>query len=191
MNTHIIKAVILGFTILISCQDSTKNQTKTPSNHTNSKVTDTLIMETFTDKNGQTLELSFNNNKNIVTISLNGETAILQAENAASGFWYKNEQYELRGKGTNIDLKKHDQLIFTHVDSMVTATITNKQGQTLNMVFNNTSNTAKVYLDGGDEIQLNGQTPGSGIWYKNEEYELRGKGEHLELTKNDSVVFKN
>ena len=59
------------------------------------------------------------------------------------------------------------------------------------MSYNNTTNSVKVYLDGGEELELAGQKPASGIWYKNDHYELRGKGENLELTKDGKTVFKN
>lgn len=59
------------------------------------------------------------------------------------------------------------------------------------MTFNNTTNTAKIYLNGGEQIELIGQKPASGIWYKNDQYELRGKGEEVELTKDGKTVFKN
>ena len=59
------------------------------------------------------------------------------------------------------------------------------------MTFNNTTNEAKVYLDGGKQIELIGQRPASGFWYKNENYELRGKGENVELTKDGETIFKN
>lgn len=31
----------------------------------------------------------------------------------------------------------------------------------------------------------------SGIWYKNDHYELRGKGENLKLTKEGKTVFES
>ena len=67
----------------------------------------------------------------------------------------------------------------------------NKEGQTLDMTFNNTTNEVKVYLDGGDQIELVGQKPASGIWYKNDQFELRGKGDNVELTKDGKTIFKN
>ena len=38
------------------------------------------------------------------------------------------------------------------------------------MTFNNTTNQAKIYLDGGEQIELVGQTPASGIWYNNDQF---------------------
>ena len=133
----------------------------------------------------------FNNTKGTATVTFEGETFELLQEKAASGIWYKNDTYELRGKANDVDLMKDGELIFSHKDVIVTSSLTNKEGQTLDMVFNNTTNTAKIYLDGGEQIELQGQTPGSGIWYKNDQYELRGKGEEVELTKDGKVVFKN
>lgn len=67
----------------------------------------------------------------------------------------------------------------------------NKEGETLDMTFNNTENTVKIYLNGGEQIDLKGERTASGIWYKNDTYELRGKGDDLELTKDGETVFKN
>jgi hypothetical protein len=38
---------------------------------------------------------------------------------------------------------------------------------------------------------LHAQKAASGIWYKNDLYELRGKGDNVELTKDGITVFKN
>lgn len=82
-------------------------------------------------------------------------------------------------------------MVFSHEDEIVSATIKNKEGQTLDMTFNNSTNQARVYLNGGEQIDMQGQNPASGIWYKNEHYELRGKGEQVELTKDGKTIFKN
>lgn len=191
MNKHIITLAIFGVLALNSCKDPLKTKKKIVNTETGSTHADTITNQSITNKDGKTLNLSFNNTKGTATIHINGETSLLVATHTASGFWYKNDHYELRGKGNNVELKKDGDVIFTHTDLIVTSTITNKEGQTLDMVFNNTTNTAKIYLNRGAQIDLDGQKPGSGIWYKNEQYELRGKGEQLELTKNGDVIFKN
>ena len=48
-----------------------------------------------------------------------------------------------------------------------------------------------MYLNGGEQIDLVAEKAASGIWYKNDVYELRGKGEKLELSKDGIIVFKN
>ncbi|QBA20569.1 hypothetical protein EU348_04980 [Chryseobacterium indologenes] len=75
-------------------------------------------------------------------------------------------------------------------DEIVKSTSKDKNGKTLDMTFNNTKNTATVVFN-NETIELQGQKPASGIWYKNDHYELRGKGEEIELTKDGKTVFKN
>lgn len=181
--------VIITSLLITSCTGASKQESaSSPATETTG---DDIVTTTSTDENGQKLEMTFNNIKGIVTINFNGETAELEQQRSGSGIWYKNDQYELRGKGNDVDLKKDGELVFSHQDEIVSASIKNKEGQTLDMTFNNTTNEAKVYLDGGEQIDLKGQTPGSGIWYKNDHYELRGKGENVELTKDGVTVFKN
>ena len=74
---------------------------------------------------------------------------------------------------------------------MLNTRIEYKDGQTLDITFNNTVGTAKAYLNGGEQIDLVAEKAASGFWYKNDQYELRGKGEKLELTKDGETVFKN
>ncbi|MBE4947663.1 MliC family protein [Chryseobacterium culicis] len=74
-------------------------------------------------------------------------------------------------------------------DEIVKSTSKDKNGKTLDMTFNNTKNTATVVFN-NETIELQGQKPASGIWYKNDHYELRGKGEEIELTKDGKTVFK-
>ncbi|KAB1230564.1 MliC family protein [Chryseobacterium viscerum] len=74
-------------------------------------------------------------------------------------------------------------------DEIVKSTSKDSSGKTLDMTFNNTKNTATVVFN-KETIELQGQKPASGIWYKNDHYELRGKGEEIELTKDGKTVFK-
>jgi membrane-bound inhibitor of C-type lysozyme len=74
------------------------------------------------------------------------------------------------------------------IEDIVTSISTDKAGKKLDMIFNNTKNTATISFN-GDTIVLLGQNPASGIWYKNEIYELRGQGEQVELTKNGVSIF--
>ena len=59
------------------------------------------------------------------------------------------------------------------------------------MTFNNITNKARIYLNGGEQIDLVGQKPTSGIWNKKDQFELRLKGDNVELTKDRKTVFKN
>ena len=59
------------------------------------------------------------------------------------------------------------------------------------MTFNNSTTEAKVYLNGGEQIDLVGKPAASGIWYVNDQYELRGKCEDLEFKLDGEIVFKS
>lgn len=63
-------------------------------------------------------------------------------------------------------------------------------GTAVEMSFDNSKNEANIEFK-GEKLVLQGQKPASGIWYKNDHYELRGKGEELELTKDGQSVFKS
>ena len=191
MTKKILTIAILTALFINACKETPKQETaETTSTELVEKVDCDIVKSSSTDKDGKKLEMTFNNAKGKATLNFNGETIKLVAQKAASGIWYKNENYELRGKGNDIELKKDGNIVFTHRDDIVTSSLRNKEGQTLDMTFNNTTNQAKVYLNGGEQIELAGQKPASGIWYKNDHYELRGKGENIELTKDGKTVFK-
>jgi membrane-bound inhibitor of C-type lysozyme len=191
MTKKILTIAILTALFINACKETPKQEkAETPSTESAEKIDDDIVKSSSTDKDGNKLEMTFNNAKGTATLSFNGETIELLAQKAASGIWYKNENYELRGKGNDVELKKGGNIVFTHKDNIVTSSLKNKEGQTLDITYNNTTNQAKVYLNGGEQIELVGQKPASGIWYKNDHYELRGKGENVELTKDGKTVFK-
>lgn len=192
MTIRIFTIAMLTVFLLNSCKETPKQKNvETAATEATKKVADDIVTTSTTDKNGTVLEISFNNTKGTATLNFKGETIELVQQKSASGIWYENESYELRGKGNDIDLKKDGNLVFTYKDEIVKTSLKNKEGQTLDMTFNNSTNRAKIYLNGGEQIELVGQNPASGIWYKNDHYELRGKGENVELTKDGKIVFKN
>lgn len=183
---------IFGVFLFSACSESPKQVNKESTTiEKATELTDDIVEITSTGKDGKQLKMAFNNTKGTATVNLNGETIELVQERAASGIWYKNDIYEFRGKGNDIELKKDGKIIFEHEDNIVSTVLQDKEGQTLNMTFNNTNGTVKVYLNGGQQIDLVAEKAASGIWYKNDLYELRGKGEQLELTKEGKTIFKN
>lgn len=72
---------------------------------------------------------------------------------------------------------------------LIKAKSTNAEGKTIDMSFDNSKNTATIVYE-GETIELKGQPTGSGIHYKNDHWELRGKGLENELSKDGKVVFK-
>ena len=85
---------------------------------------------------------------------------------------------------------QQQQAIDPTAGEIVTATFFDKNNAAVRMIFDNTKNIATVYLS-DDTVELEGQKPASGIWYKNDHYELRGKGADLELTRDGETIFKN
>ncbi len=195
MKITILTIAMLAALFLSACTETPKQQntetTTATTTKTVEKVTDDIVTTTSTDKDGKKLDVLFNNTKGTATVNFNGETIELAQEKSASGIWFKNENYELRGKGNDIELKKDGKTVFTHEDDKVSVEAKNDKGDVLNMTFNNTEGTVKAYLNGGDQIDLTEEKAASGIWYKNDQYELRGKGDNYELTKDGKTVFKN
>lgn len=59
------------------------------------------------------------------------------------------------------------------------------------MTFNNKLETFKVCLNGSSkQIDPLAEKSASGIWYENDQYELRVKGKNLVVTKNEKIVLK-
>lgn len=67
---------------------------------------------------------------------------------------------------------------------------TNETGEKLTMIFDIAKESAKVIWK-QDTILLKEQISASGFWYKNDEFELRGKGEKVEFSKAGKSIFKN
>lgn len=180
---------------LLACNQSANTEkTNTDTLLTTDKphsVEDSIVHLTSMDKNNRKLDMEFNNTKGTATLILKNDTIHLQEQKSASGIWYTNEHYDLSGKGNDIQLKKDGKLIFEHKDEIVNSQAKNTKGDILDMVFNNTTGEAKLYLNGGEEILLQQQIMGSGIRYANDHYELLGKGDQVTLKKDGEIIFKN
>lgn len=72
----------------------------------------------------------------------------------------------------------------------ITATINNSKGETLNITYNNTAETATIVFN-GETIALKQQPSASGIHYANDTYEYTEWQDEIELKKNGEVVFSN
>lgn len=98
--------------IMSSTTDST-NQSASDSLASNKPESNSeIIKTTLSDKDGKKLNVTFNNIKNTATLVFNSETIELEGQKPASGIWYKNDHYELRGKGNENELHKDGKLIF-------------------------------------------------------------------------------
>lgn len=190
MIKRIFTIGILSASVLISCNENTE-QGKTNSTNTEQTNSKDVVTQSLTNNEGETLKMTFKNSEGKAILDFKGENIELNQEKAASGIWYKNDQYELRGKGNDISLKKDGEVIFEHQDKKASVEFKNDNGDVLNVTFNNTAGTAKAYLNGGKQIDLKQEKSASGIWFKNDQYELRGKGNDISLKKDGQVVFEH
>lgn len=195
MTKTILTAAMVSALFLTSCTETAKQENTEVTTSTDTVVTEPVstdvIKTTSTSKDGKTLDLAVDPATGMATVNFNGETIEMKQEKAASGTWYKNDVYELRGKGNDLTLMKDGKVVFEHLDEMNKVEAKNDKGDILSLNFNNTDGTVKAYLNGGDQIDLKEEKAASGIWYKNDQYELSGKGENYELKKDGAVVFKN
>lgn len=97
MIKRIFAIGILTATVFISCKNNQKQENK-DSPDTKQTASKDVVTESLTNNDGETLEMSFDNSERTATLNFKGETIDLDQERAASGIWYKNDQYELRGK---------------------------------------------------------------------------------------------
>ena len=114
MMKKIILAVALVSVLVVSCNDTQKQENAAGTYQKNKLITaDELMHSTIKDKNGiDEIDITFNNTKNTATVLYNGENIELKDQKPASGIWYKNDHYQLRGKGEEIELSKDDIVVF-------------------------------------------------------------------------------
>nr|WP_199157128.1 MliC family protein [Pedobacter sp. ASV2] len=189
MMKRVFTIAIIGGLFLASCNSDSKKGETNNTDTTTTTVKEETITDSLVNEDGSKLVMFFNNTKNTATILLNGEKIELEGQKPASGIWYKNDHYELRGKGRDLELTKDGKIVFTHKDDVVESTVIDKNGKKLQMSFNNTLNQATFLLD-GQTIDLKGDTTGSGIQYHNENYIYTEHQGNMELKKDGKIVFE-
>ena len=112
MQKKILAIAMLTSLILTSCKDTSKQESTEAKTETVATTADEIVKSTLIDKNGKKLEMSFNNTKDVATLNFNGETLEMKGQETASGIFYKNDHYELQGKGENVELKKDGKTVF-------------------------------------------------------------------------------
>lgn len=85
-------------------------------------------------------------------------------------------------------LKSTDTFALSNKEKL--SIVTNDAGDSLTMIFDTTRENAKVIWK-QDTIHLQTQRAASGFWYKNHQFELRGKGEKVNFSKGGNSVFSN
>lgn len=79
----------------------------------NNQITaDEIVTSKAKDNQGKVIDMTFNNTTDMVTVIFEGNKIEMKAQKSASGIWYSNELYELRGKGSHVELYKNGTKIF-------------------------------------------------------------------------------
>ncbi len=194
MKTKLMLIAVLLGVFFSSCSEKkidNKKKSEQVKMENKAVTNQNVVKESVADKEGNKIDLVFDNDKDVVKINYKGESTELKSQKPASGFWYKNDHYELSGKGNDMQLKKDGKIIYEHQDEIVMVEAKCKNGDVLNLTFNNTQETLKAYLNGGKQIDMKRVKSASGIIYKNDTYELIGKGDKYKLTEKGKVVFDN
>lgn len=183
-RTKFLTIAILSALFFTACKDKPREEnSEVITAESVGSPADDIVTSTSTSKDGKEVKMRFNNTKGTATLNFEGETIEMEQQRAGSGIWYKNDHYELRGKGNDIQLTKDGIVVFEHMDDIQSIEAKKNNSEVLNMTFNNSDGTVKAYLNGGEQIDLKEKKAASGIWYSNDNYELSGKGDHYTLKK--------
>ncbi|MEZ4909105.1 MAG: MliC family protein [Saprospiraceae bacterium] len=114
MSKKTILILVLPLFLLVynSCKETTPNDTTKIETSVDNGTNDEIINSTATDSLGRTITMIFNNSQDNVTVIFEGDTVLLTSQKPASGIWYKNENFELRGKGKETVFSKDGNVIF-------------------------------------------------------------------------------
>lgn len=108
-----IMLTLVFASLLTACKGGVKRENTADSTAKVSIASsDDIVTQSLVDEQGERLELIFDNAKDLVTIHFRGDTAALPSQKPASGIWYENDRYELRGKGKQITLIKDGETVF-------------------------------------------------------------------------------
>lgn len=185
-----IKKPILFFLLAGITITSCKSETKEESKKETVEINENLASTHLENDNGQRIDMSFDKVKGTAEVIFNGDKIYLTSQPTASGILYTNTNYELRGKGQEVIFKKDGQIIFTNAAEIKKNEFVNAEGEKLYLDVNITKNTAVAYWK-KDTINLVGKVTASGNWFANENYDIRGKGDEIELTKEGVILFKS
>lgn len=113
MAKIILTVTVITALLITSCREAPRQENAEKATTESVEIGgDYIVKISSADKEGNELKLTFNNSKGIATLDFNGESIELVAQKSASGIWYKNDQYELRGKGDNVELTKEGKIVF-------------------------------------------------------------------------------
>jgi len=108
----LLMVIVLSVFMFLSCKSEMKQGATADKNADTTSIAAEIIKSSVTDKDGITLEMSFDNTKQIATFLLNGETIEMKQEVMASGIKYSNENYVFTEHQGEIQLQKNGVTVF-------------------------------------------------------------------------------
>ena len=187
-------SLILFFTLGIlvsSCKQVPEMEKNVEVDSYSETSEDNIRNSSLTNSSGQELYLVYNYTKNVAIIEDNGVQIELANQNPMDGVWYKNDHYDLRGVEYDLILRKDGNIIFENKLETQTELFFDEKNNTLQIDVNKTTGDALVYFTGLDSMTMKSQFPKTGMWYKNDKFELKGDDSKIELRKEGKLLFKH
>ena len=111
MKNTILSAIVLMTLALNACTEKAKQQ-ETATTPPVATTPDEIVASSVSNKDGQKIDMAFNNTKSTATMQLNGETIELKQDTTASGISYSNEHYKYVEHQGDIAITKDGKVIF-------------------------------------------------------------------------------
>jgi len=128
MTRHVLTLTVLGALLVVSCKsvpqegNTARAETKVKTDRventgfnrlkTNSLVKEDVVSASYTNSEGKVLKVAYNNTQQTALLNFDQTIIKLNQTVSASGFWYENDTYELRGKGDKVTLTKDGKVVF-------------------------------------------------------------------------------
>jgi len=108
-------AGVLCILLLFSCQSSKPEEKIDPGQRRIiSETQNNIVYTRITNRQGELLEIIFNNNRNDAIVMFNGQEIALRGEETASGIKYTNNQYVFTQWKDDIEFKKDGIILFKY-----------------------------------------------------------------------------
>ena len=123
MKKQLLIITIVTSVALLSCKGKkdkeaeTIKQTETPAqNDVKKNAEDKIVISNITNKDGDKLDITYNNTKRTATLIFKGETIEMKQDTIGSGIKYSNEKYVFSEWHGQTELKKEGKTIFKNIE---------------------------------------------------------------------------
>lgn len=187
-----INRVLLVMITIITISCNQRNRQETVVETDTAYVTipegiDDVVRARVIDNRGRVLNMTYYNREGRAEMELNGEMIELREDSMASGIGFRNDDYVFREWQGDITLIKNGEIVFDTRREIVNG-ITDNQGRSLEIAFNNLNGSATLMYE-GETIRLSEDTMTSGNRYSNARYIYEDSNGMVKLKKDGQTVF--